>query len=296
MVAVGHPARPPLIPYGHMSAGIVLHSLAALAYALLAAVLLRPLSRQTLTHIGWAGRTCLLVALILHGLGLAESVLDGTHLYLGWALALSVAVWLGMIVFWLESLAMRIDGLLILLLPVAALVTALAALFPSSQLVANASNGWLRLHLLIALMAYGLTTVSALQSLLMAALDNYLHRPVEQAEKRNWLSRALDAMPPLLTQEHLLFRLIGISFFALTLTVASGAIVSLQLVGQVFPLDHKTVFTLLSWLTFACLLLGRHAWGWRGRRALRWTLLGFAFLILAYSGSHFVLDVILNRR
>lgn len=272
-----------------------MHSLAALAYALIAIVFVRPLSLQTHTRLGWMGRTGLLLALALHGLGLAEAIMQGTHLYLGWALALSVAVWLGMIVFWLESLALRIDGLLILLLPAAALICALTALFPNSHLVTNTGSGWLRLHLLIALMAYGLTTVSALQALLMAALDNYLHRPVQHAEKRGWLSRALDAMPPLLTQEHLLFRLIGISFFALTLTVVSGAIVSNQLVGQVFPLDHKTIFTLLSWLTFAWLLLGRHAWGWRGRRALRWTLLGFALLILAYSGSHFVLDVILNR-
>lgn len=272
-----------------------MHSLAALAYALLAVAIARPLSRQAAIRMGWAGRIGLLAALTLHGLGLATSILHDTHLSLGWALALSVAVWLGMIVFWLESLAIRIDGLLLLLLPAAALISALAAIFPSGHPVANAGSGWLRLHLLIALMAYGLTTVSALQSLLMAALDRHLHRPVEQVEKRGWLSRALDAMPPLLTQEHLLFRLIGVSFFALTLTVISGAIVSMQLVGQVFPLDHKTVFTLLSWLTFAWLLLGRYAWGWRGRRALRWTLAGFGFLILAYSGSHFVLDIILNR-
>jgi len=240
----------------------------------------------------------LLLALLLHALGLVQAVMQGNQLYLGWSLALSVAICLGMMVFWLESLVMRIDGLLVLLLPVAALITAQTALFPDSRLVANASNGWLRLHLLIALIAYGLTTVSALQALLMAALDNTLHRPLMQTRAHGWRSavnRVLDAMPPLLTQEHLLFRLIGISFFALTLTVLSGVQVSLQLLGQLFVLDHKTVFSLLSWLTFAWLLLGRHAWGWRGRRALRGTLLGFALLILAYSGSHFVLDVILER-
>jgi len=293
-----------------MPAAIVLHALAALSYALLLAVLLRPLAgAETGTHsdnrdnrnsrgchLGWIGRSGLLLALMLHALGLVQTIMQGSQLYLGWSLALSVAICLGMMVFWLESLVMRIDGLLVLLLPVAALITAQTALFPASHLVANASNGWLRLHLLIALIAYGLTTVSALQALLMAALDNYLHRPVVQEQaRRSWRSRMLDAMPPLLTQEHLLFRLIGISFFALTLTVLSGARVSLQLLGQLFVLDHKTVFSLLSWLTFAWLLLGRHAWGWRGRRALRGTLLGFAFLILAYSGSNFVLDVILRR-
>ena len=46
---------------------------------------------------------------------------------------------------------------------------------------------------------------------------------------------------------------------------------------------------------FATLLIGRHAWGWRGKRALRWTLAGFALLILAYVGSRFVAEVILGR-
>ena len=272
-----------------------MHYLAALAYAMLAVLVARPLSRQTTINVGWPGRIGLLLALGLHGAGLASAILHNTHLYLGWALALSVAVWLGMIVFWLESLVIRIDGLLVLLLPAATFVSALAAVFPSGHVVDHTGSNWLRLHLLIALIGYGLTTVTAIQSLLMAALDHHLHRPVERAESRNWLSRALDAMPPLLTQEHLLFRLIGISFFALTLTVISGSIVTMEFVGQIFRLDHKTVFTLLSWLTFAWLLLGRYAWGWRGRRALRWTLAGFAFLLLAYSGSHFVLDIILNR-
>ena len=59
--------------------------------------------------------------------------------------------------------------------------------------------------------------------------------------------------------------------------------------------DHKTLFALLSWLAFAILLLGRYAYGWRGRMALRFTLLGFVMLLLAYVGSRFVLEVVLGR-
>ena len=82
---------------------------------------------------------------------------------------------------------------------------------------------------------------------------------------------------------------------ALTLTLITGSMVSLSLLGTLVPIDHKTVFTVLSWLTFAVLLLGRYARGWRGRQALRWTLAGFAFVVLAYTGSRFVIDVILHR-
>jgi ABC-type uncharacterized transport system permease subunit len=48
-------------------------------------------------------------------------------------------------------------------------------------------------------------------------------------------------------------------------------------------------------VTFGLLLAGRRLYGWRGRTALRWTLTGFVLLILAYVGSRFVLEVILQR-
>src|SRR5690606_18495531 len=242
-----------------MSAGIVFHLLAALAYTVLAITLWRPLSKNSDTiSIGRVRQVCLASAIALHGFALTEAIVPDHALYLGWALALSAAVCLGMIVFWLESLVMRIDGLLLILLPASALAALLAGLFPGGHLVDHAGNEWLRVHLLIALIAYGLITVAALQAMLMTALDRQLHRPVQAQQNRSMLDRALHLMPPLLVQEVLLFRLIWIGFAILTLTVITGMIVSLRLTGQVLPMDHKTVFTLLSWLTFGGLLVGRY--------------------------------------
>jgi len=279
-----------------MSLGIVFHAAAALAYAVLAAALWRRLQGAgSVEKTGRIARACLLGALVLHGAGLQQAMLGGPHLFIGWALALSAAVWLGLVVFWLESLLVRIDGLQLLLVPAATLVCALAALFPQGQLVPHADNSWLRLHLLIALAAYALITVAALHALLMALLDRHLHRPLDTPTERSIVGGVLDAQPPLLVQEQLLFRVIWIGFVVLTAAVASGSVASMQLTGKILPFDHKTVFTLLSWVTFGVLLLGRHIRGWRGRVALRWTLTGFAFLILAYTGSRFVLEVILHR-
>lgn len=277
-----------------MSASIVFHLLAALGYSTLALWLWSSAAKsQVPAATGTAQRTLLTLAIILQAIGLFEGILAHHTLYLGWALALSAALWLGMVVFWFQSLIMRIDGMLLILLPVAALVTLLAGIFPGGHLVPHANNEWLRTHLLIAFTAYGLILVAALHAILMAALDHQLHQPVESATQRSVLGRALESMPPLLTQERLLFQLIWIGFGVLTLTVITGALVSLRLSSQLVPLDHKTLFTLLSWFTFGILLVGRHTRGWRGRFALRWTLAGFAFLLLAYTGSRFVLDVIL---
>lgn len=279
-----------------MSLGIVFHTAAALAYAVLGGSLwIRLAGAGEVEKTGKIARLCLLGALVLHGIGLQQSMLGAQHLFIGWALALSAAIWLGMVVFWLESLLVRIDGLQLLLLPAAAIASALAALFPQGQFVPHANDAWLRVHLLIALAAYGLITIAALHAMMMALLDRHLHRPLDAPAERSIVGRVLDSQPPLLVQEQLLFRIIWIGFVVLTLAVGSGSVASMKLTGKILPFDHKTVFTLLSWLTFGVLLVGRHVWGWRGRVALRWTLTGFGFLILAYTGSRFVLEMILHR-
>lgn len=279
-----------------MSSGIVFHGAAAVAYALLAILLWVRLARgASIERSSNRSRGIFLVALVLHGIGLKLSMLPGGALFVGWALALSAAIWLGLLVFWLESLVVRIDGLQLFLLPAATLATALAAIWPQGMTVVHGESAMLRTHLIIALAAYGLMTVGAMQALLMALLERRLHRPLESAAERTIFGRVLDSQPPLLVQERLLFRVIAVGFIALTLAVGSGSVTSLVLTGDVLPFDHKTVFTLLSWLTFGGLLVGRSVRGWRGQVALRWTLTGFAFLLLAYTGTRFVLEVILHR-
>ena len=98
-----------------------------------------------------------------------------------------------------------------------------------------------------------------------------------------------------MAMEALLFRMLLIAFVLLTLALGSGVLFSEALFGKALTLDHKTLFAFASWSIFAILLVGRHAWGWRGRKALHWTLAGFTVLLLAYVGSRFVAEVILGR-
>ena len=89
--------------------------------------------------------------------------------------------------------------------------------------------------------------------------------------------------------------MIGAAFVLLTCTLVTGIVFSESLFGQALQFDHKTLFALFSWVTFAGLLAGRYLYGWRGRLAVRWTLTGFVLLLLAYVGSRFVLEVLLGR-
>ena len=81
----------------------------------------------------------------------------------------------------------------------------------------------------------------------------------------------------------------------MTLAIITGSVVSMNATGAILPRDHKTFFTLISWLIFGVLLFGRIMWGWRGRVSLRWTLVGFGLLMLAYTGTRFIFEVLLHK-
>jgi ABC-type uncharacterized transport system permease subunit len=96
----------------------------------------------------------------------------------------------------------------------------------------------------------------------------------------------------LIQTEQLLFKLLGMSWLLLSLTLLSGALFVEDMLAQ--HLWHKTILTALSWLALLILLIGRIRYGWRGARAVHWTLGAMALLALAFFGSKFVLEMILN--
>ncbi|AXF84902.1 Inner membrane protein YpjD [Ephemeroptericola cinctiostellae] len=106
----------------------------------------------------------------------------------------------------------------------------------------------------------------------------------------------LDRVPPVLSLERILFRVLWIGFVLLSVLVLSGMFFGEQVWGRPLVLSHKVVFTTLAWALFGVLLAGRSLAGWRGLTAVRATIFGFALLFLAYAGTHFVMDVVLKRQ
>ena len=76
-------------------------------------------------------------------------------------------------------------------------------------------------------------------------------------------------------------------------TLLTGLLFVEDLMAQ--HLAHKTVLSVLAWFTYGGLLLGRWRFGLRGMRAVRWVLVATVFLSLAYLGSKFVLEILLQR-
>lgn len=246
-------------------------------------------------------RAALLAALALHAWLLNLDLVAPEQPRFGFGQALSVMLWLAAVIYWVESLFYNLDGMLPLVLPLAAFAVPLPAFFPGMAIAHSASMQF-KLHLILGMAAYSVFTIAMLHALLMALAERSLHkgRPffapgTGPGAFIGPLAGPLSGLPPLLTLERLLFRLIGLAFGLLTLTLVTGLTFSESLFGRALRFDHKTLFAILSWLTFAILLVGRYAYGWRGRTALRFTLLGFVMLLLAYVGSRFVLEVILQR-
>lgn len=231
-------------------------------------------------------RAAIAGALAIHAWGLYDGLFTDVGMRFSFSFALSLMMWLAVLIYWLESFMARMEGLQPMVLPLAAACTLLPVIFPYVHLVAHAEATGFKLHFLAAMLAYSLLTLSALHAIFMGFTENALH-------KRS-LKRSLASLPPLMAMESLLFRMLTVGFILLTLTVGSGVLFSETLFGKPLSIDHKTLFAFASWGIFATLLIGRHAWGWRGKRALRWTLAGFSLLILAYVGSRFVGEVILH--
>ncbi len=249
---------------------------ASVAYAVSATGTAR--TNQTLTRIAvW-------LAWSLHGVLLAWG-LWGTEPRFGFAPALSVTAWLVGLVYAIESYFFPQLRTPWLLSGLGAATVLLALLFPGSPLHASAST-WLPLHWALGIASYGLFAVAAVHAWLMTRAEARIR---SAADARTGL--------PLLTMERLTFRFVSVGFVLLSATLLAGFFFGTQLYGstQAIKWDHKTGFSVLSWLTFAVLLVGRARFGWRGRRAVRVLYTGSGLLLLAYVGSRFVMEVILGR-
>lgn len=251
----------------------VMTGLAVAVYLALAlgATRLRTLPRRLLWILAWW----------LHGVSIVSG-LFGSPAYFGFGPALSATAWVVLSVYAVESRALpklqSQSGLLVL----TAIALLAAFIYPGAPLPAT-TRWWQPLHWALGICAYGLFAAAVIHGLMTSEAE----RQMRQArEPRSGL--------PVLTLERLTFHLVAAGFIALTLTLVLGLSERLSLSGA-WRWDHKTVLSLLSWSIFGILVAGRHLAGWRGPKALRFLYVGATCLFLAYVGSHFVREIILQR-
>lgn len=225
------------------------------------------------------------IALVLHAHVLYLKTFVGAGLDLSFFNTFSMLGWLVTAFVLLSSLYRPLENLLIILFPFAAVALTFSMLIPEQRILSTQLTTGLRIHILLSITAYSLLMVSALQALLLAFQERLI------ATKR--ISRVINILPPLQVMEQLLVQIIVIGFFLLSLSLASGLMFIQDMFAQ--HLVHKTVLSILAWLIYGVLLCGRWLAGWRGKRITRWAIGGFVTLLLAYIGTKFVLELLLDR-
>jgi len=223
-------------------------------------------------------------ALLIHLVILYQALHTANGVNFSFFNAVSFAAWVVCLIFLLSCIRKPLETLGIVLLPIAGITLLLALLFPGLHILPADAQWHLRSHVLISLLAYSVLTMAAIQAILLAVQDSQLrkHHP----------GGFVRAMPPLQTMESLMFEMIFIGFVLLSISLLSGFLFLDDMFAQ--RLVHKTFLSILAWLAFATLLWGRYRFGWRGRTAIRWTLVGFGVLVLAYFGSKAVIELVLK--
>ena len=225
-----------------------------------------------------------LLGLIAHGLHLFPVLLTEQGLFLSFFNATSLIAFSVIALIVLGCLLrMSVHILLVPLLGLGAVTVLSAQFLPQGNIQPINEAPGILAHILFSILAYGMITIAVFQSMILLIQDQQLRkRPV---------STLIKHFPPLQSMESLLFGFLWAGWLLLSLSLISGWLFLDNLFAQ--HLVHKTLLSCIAWLVFGILLWGRHQLGWRGHKAIRWTIAGFFLLMLAYFGSKLVREFIL---
>jgi ABC-type uncharacterized transport system permease subunit len=185
----------------------------------------------------------------------------------------------------LAALSNPVEKLGIMLFPSAVLFLLLNAFLPSDVAIIQGLSTEMLVHIFSSITAFSLLAIAAVQALLLTLQNYYL--------KNHMSGKFVQSLAPLQAMEALLFKMLRSGLLFLSLSLLTGFIFIDDLFAQ--HLVHKSILSILAWIIFSCLLLGKRYYGWRGKTAIRWTLYGFSSLVLAYFGSKLVLEIILDK-
>lgn len=225
------------------------------------------------------------IGLITHALLIYNHVFN-QGVDLSFANSTLLLSWIIVLIYLLLNNKSKYQGLEIFtLIPALIIVLVFPLIQPDHQSIQYYSIS-ASIHIIVAMLGYGLLAFGSIFSLFLLLFEKGLH-----AETKN--SSMISSSEPLLDVESKLFQIYWVGFAFLTFTLFSSLFFSNYLFGQSLDWNHKTIFTILAWLSYALVLFGRVQFGWRGKKSIIISLLAFAFLILAYLGTKFVVEIVL---
>ena len=217
-------------------------------------------------RIGWLLHTALLVVQAVRAEGFPGS---------SWAGSLNLFVWLLASVYLVWGCRARFRLLGLAVMPLAALLFAVAALGGARETAEPAaySTVFLVAHVGLVTAAFAGFTVAAA----LAGLYLWQERRLKRREARLFRRPA----PSLVALDDLAARTVAVALPALTLGIGVGLVRLATAGGE--P-DALMAVTAVAWIVYVALLLLRRGAGWRGRRAAYLALAGFGLVLTARLG------------
>lgn len=226
------------------------------------------------------------LAIFCHAATLADAIFATTGQNLSLLNAISLLCWLISTVITISALRTPTVLLLPIVYGVSALVIVSSMVLPAGVKLQHLEhNPALIMHIISAFIAYALLIVATLHSVQVSYISNKLK------QKEFLLGNKF--LPPLLQVELLQFRLLLLGTAILGFTLISGMLFTDNWFAR--QNLHKNLLSLSAFAVFALLIWGHAKLGWRGRLAIVLTFIGSTLLTLAYFGSRFVQEILLNR-
>jgi ABC-type uncharacterized transport system permease subunit len=156
----------------------------------------------------------------------------------------------------------------IFVLPIAFLLSVLAAFSPGQEWLTPINTGWILVHVVLLLAAYAALFVSLLASLLYLIQERRLK---SKSPTAGWL-------PPLETTDQIALKALRFGFPCMTAGLLIGSLIAQQTIGARYFLDPKILLAFAMWFAYVGMIFIRRHSGLRGRRAVY--LSGFVFLVV----------------
>jgi ABC-type transport system involved in cytochrome c biogenesis permease subunit len=131
---------------------------------------------------------------------------------------------------------------------------------------------WLTVHVITAIVAYGVLAVSAGTAVLQL-LSGWLR--ASWLPEADWLDMAT-------------YKVIAFGFPFLTLVIITGAVWAETAWGRPWGWDQKETASLIAWFLYAVYLHVRLLRGWKGAGTAAFALVGFAGVLFAYIAPNFL--------
>jgi ABC-type uncharacterized transport system permease subunit len=262
-------------------------SLIAIAAAILYGLAIATIIPGLVNQVGIRTKTVLVsavLALTFHAVLLSDLIFSGSGQNLS---ILNVASLISFIISLFMSVAMvktRIWFLLPVVYSFAAINLSAATFVPTAFITHLEHNPKLLIHISLALFSYSTLSIGALYALQLAWLDHKLKNKKALTINPN--------LPPLMMVERQLFNIILIGTALLTATLITGFVFVQDMFAQ--GKAHKGILSFMAWIVYSVLLWGHYQKGWRGKKVTWFAVAGATLLTLAYFGSRFVREIILN--